>query len=59
MLLYNMVCNNMCMIVDPHMFLLCNSERCDNYGTVFHEYHVNDLRTTKCSGMLGHRSIPP
>ena len=42
--------------MDPHMFLLCHSEGCDNCGTVFHEYHVNDLRTTKCSVMLGHRS---
>ena len=35
------------------MFLLCHSEGCDICGMVLHEYHINDLRTATCSGMLG------
>ena len=39
------------------MFLLYHSEGCEVYGMVFHGSHINDLRTTICSGMLGHRTI--
>jgi hypothetical protein len=36
------------------MFLLYHSEGCNIYEMVLHECYVNDLRTTTCSGMLGH-----
>jgi hypothetical protein len=38
------------------MFLLYHSEGCNICGMVFHKCYVNDLRTTTCSGMLGHRN---
>ena len=40
------------------MFLLYHSEGCNTDGTVFHWCYVNDLSTTTCSGMLGHRKLP-
>jgi hypothetical protein len=36
------------------MFLLYHSEGCNICEMVLHECYVNDLRTTTCSGMLGH-----
>jgi hypothetical protein len=36
------------------MFLLYHSEGCNICELVLHEYYVNDLYTTTCSGMLGH-----
>jgi hypothetical protein len=37
--------------------MTCNvSERCDTCEEALHEYHINDLYTIKCSGMLGHRN---
>jgi hypothetical protein len=38
------------------MFLLYHSEGCDICELVLREYYVNDLYTTTCSGVLGHRS---
>jgi hypothetical protein len=38
------------------MFLLYHSEGCNICEMKFHKCYVNDLRTTTCSGMLGHRS---
>jgi hypothetical protein len=37
------------------MFLLYHSEGCNICGMEFHKCYINDLRTTSCSGMLGHR----
>jgi hypothetical protein len=37
------------------MFLLYHSKGCNIYGMEFHKCYINDLRTTTCSGMLGHR----
>jgi hypothetical protein len=37
------------------MFLLYHSEGCNICGGLFRECYVNDLHTTTCSGMLGHR----
>jgi hypothetical protein len=37
------------------MFILYHSERCNTSGRVFQWCYVNDLRTTTCSDMLGHR----
>ena len=38
------------------MFLLYYSVGCNIRGTVFRECYANDLRTTTCSGVLGHYS---
>jgi hypothetical protein len=38
------------------MFLLYYSEGCNSCGGLFRKGYVNDLHTTICSGMLGHRS---
>ena len=38
------------------MFLLYHSEDVIFTDKSFREYYVNDLRTTTCSGVLGHRS---
>jgi hypothetical protein len=38
------------------MFLLYHSEGCNICEMVLHECYVNHLRTTTCSGMLGHHS---
>jgi hypothetical protein len=37
------------------MFLLYHSEGCNICEMEFHKCYVNDLHTTTCSGMLGHR----
>jgi hypothetical protein len=39
------------------MFLLYHSEGCNSCGGLFRKCYVNDLHTTTCSGMLGHRNI--
>jgi hypothetical protein len=36
------------------MFLLYHSKGCNICEMVLHKCYVNDLRTTTCSGMLGH-----
>jgi hypothetical protein len=38
------------------MFLLYHSEGCNICGGLFHKCYINDLHTTTCSGMLGHRT---
>jgi hypothetical protein len=38
------------------MFLLYHSEGCNICEMEFHKCYINDLRTTTCSGMLGHRT---
>jgi hypothetical protein len=38
------------------MFLLYHSEGCNSSGGLFRKCYVNDLHTTTCSGMLGHRT---
>jgi hypothetical protein len=38
------------------MFLLYHSEGCNICESVLHECYVNDLYTTTCTGVLGHRS---
>jgi hypothetical protein len=37
------------------MFLLYHSEGCNICRGLFRKCYVNDLHTTTCSGMLGHR----
>jgi hypothetical protein len=37
------------------MFLLYHSEGCNICGGLFRKCYINDLHTTTCSGMLGHR----
>jgi hypothetical protein len=37
------------------MFLLYHSEGYNIYEIEFHKCYINNLRTTTCSGMLGHR----
>jgi hypothetical protein len=44
-------------IFGPAMFLLYHSEGCNICGGLFRACYVNDLHTTTCSGMLGHRTI--
>jgi hypothetical protein len=39
------------------MFLLYYSEGCNICGGLFHKCYINDLHTTTCSGMLGHRTL--
>jgi hypothetical protein len=39
------------------MFLLYHSEGCNIRESVLCESYVNDLYTTTCSGVLGHRSF--
>jgi hypothetical protein len=39
------------------MFLLYHSEGCNICEMEFYKCYVNDLCTTTCSGMLGHRSF--
>jgi hypothetical protein len=41
------------------MFLLYHSEGCNICGMEFHKCYINDLRTTTCSGILGHRTTSP
>jgi hypothetical protein len=41
------------------MFLLYHSEGCNICGMEFHKCYINDLRTTTCSGMLGHLRTTP
>jgi hypothetical protein len=48
-------CNLKCLDKGPTMFLLYHSEGCNICGLVLRNCCVNDLRTTSCSGMLGHR----
>jgi hypothetical protein len=38
------------------MFLLYHPEECNICESVLCECYVNDLYTTTCSGVLGHRS---
>jgi hypothetical protein len=38
------------------MFLLYHSEGYNICELVLHECYINDLRTTTCSGMLGHHT---
>jgi hypothetical protein len=38
------------------MFLLYHSEGCNSCGGLFRMCYINDLHTTTCSGMLGHRT---
>jgi hypothetical protein len=38
------------------MFLLYHSKGCNTCGAMFCKCYLNDLHTTTCSGMLGHRS---
>jgi hypothetical protein len=38
------------------MFLLYHSEGCNICGGLFRKCYINDLHTTTCSGMLGHRT---
>jgi hypothetical protein len=38
------------------MFLLYHSEGCNICGGLFCKCYINDLHTTTCSGMLGHRT---
>jgi hypothetical protein len=38
------------------MFLLYHSEVCNSCGGLFRKCYINDLHTTTCSGMLGHRN---
>jgi hypothetical protein len=40
------------------MFLLYHSEGCNICGGLFRKCYINDLHTTTCSGMLGHRRYP-
>jgi hypothetical protein len=40
------------------MFLLYHSEGWNICEMILHECYVNDLRTTTCSGMLGHHKTP-
>jgi hypothetical protein len=37
------------------MFLMYHSEGCNICGGLFGKCYINDLHTTTCSGMLGHR----
>jgi hypothetical protein len=39
------------------MFLLYHSEGCNICEMEFHKCYINDLRTTTCSGILGHRTL--
>jgi hypothetical protein len=39
------------------MFLLYYSEGCNICGGLFRKCYINDLHTTTCSDMLGHRSL--
>ena len=51
-----LVCNNLVNdVVDPQCFL-CAILRDVIFIEAFYECYVNDLYTTTCSGMLGHRS---
>jgi hypothetical protein len=38
------------------MFVLYHSEGCNSCGGLFRKCYINDLHTTTCSGMMGHRS---
>jgi hypothetical protein len=40
------------------MYMLYHSEGCNICEMEFHKCYINDLRTTRCSGMMGHRSSP-
>jgi hypothetical protein len=42
-------------VFGPAMFLLYHSEGCNTWGAMFCKCYVNDLHTTTCSAMLGHR----
>jgi hypothetical protein len=42
-------------VFGPAMFLLYHSEGCNICGGLFRKCYINDLHTTTCSGMLGHR----
>jgi hypothetical protein len=44
-------------VFGPAMFLLYHSEGCNICGGLFSNCYINDLHTTTCSGMLGHRMI--
>jgi hypothetical protein len=46
-------------VFGPAMFLLYHSEGCNICGGLFRKSYINDLHTTTCSGMLGHRTKPP
>jgi hypothetical protein len=41
------------------MFLLYHSEGCNICEMEFHKCYINELHTTTCSGMLGHRTNKP
>jgi hypothetical protein len=38
---------------------LYHSEGCNICGGLFRKCYINDLHTTTCSGMLGHRNMYP
>jgi hypothetical protein len=38
------------------MFLLYHSDGCNICRGLFRKCYINDLHTTTCSGMLGHRT---
>jgi hypothetical protein len=44
-------------VFGPAMFLLYHSEGYNICGGLFRKCYVNDLHTTTCSGMLGHRTL--
>jgi hypothetical protein len=45
-------------VFGPAMFLLYHSEGYNICGGLFRKCYINDLHTTTCSGMLGHRKDP-
>jgi hypothetical protein len=51
---YVIKCGSVC--IWAAMFLLYHSEGCNICGGLFRKCYINDLHTTTCSGMLGHRT---
>jgi hypothetical protein len=44
-------------VFGPAMFLLYHSEGCNSCVGLFCKCYINNLHTTTCSGMLGHRTF--